>query len=173
MGADENKMGPTKGAIGQTIPAAKGPHDNPKISSKDTVFLKQAAAGGLKEVEMGRMAQKDAQSADVKSFGRVLVSDHTKLNNDIMKLAREEHIQLPGAPQLPDMKGSTFDKDFLHMAVEAHSNDIKLFEGEAKNGDQADIKALAQKALPTLREHLRMAKTAQQKVGTTDSTMRQ
>ena len=110
----------------------------------------------------------------MKSFGRQLVSDRAALNKELMKVARAEHIQVGGAPQLPDMKGSTFDKDCLHMAVEAHNNDIKAFEAEAKNGEDPAIKSLAQKALPTLRAHLKMAKAAQQKSHQqTDSTQSQ
>jgi putative membrane protein len=169
MSADES-TGPTKGAIGKGGPTVKSPKDNAAVSAKDAGFLKQAAQGGMREVAMGRNAEKNGQSEDVKSLGRTLVSDHTALNKEVMAIAKKKGITLPQGAAPMDMKGSTFDKDFLHAAVEAHNNDIKAFEGEAKNGEDAEVKALAQKALPTLKHHLQMAKAAQQKVGTTDST---
>lgn len=169
MSADDS-MGPTKGRIGTAPPASKGPNDNPNVSAKDTVFLKQAAAGGMKEVQMGRQAEKNGQSAPVKDMGRTLVSDHTTLNKEITTLARRKGITLAGSEQLPDMKGSTFDRDFVHMSIEAHNNDIKLFQGEANNGEDPEVKALAQKALPVLRHHMMMAKNAAQSSNMMDST---
>jgi putative membrane protein len=169
MTADEN-AGPTKGAIGKSRPMTKAPGDNATVSAKDAVFLKEAAAGGMKEIAMGENAEKNGQSDEVKNFGRQLVSDHTALNKQIMAAAKKKGITLPKATSPSLNKGSTFDKDFLHMAVEAHNNDIKAFQGEAKNGEDAEVKALAEKALPTLKHHLMMAKAAQQKVPQIDST---
>jgi putative membrane protein len=164
---------PTKGAIGKGQPMTKGAKDNASVPSKDAMFLKQAAQGGMKEVAMGKMAQKNGQSNDVKTLGQRLVSDHTALNKEVMAMAKKKGISLAQTAPPADMKGSTFDRDFLHMMVQDHNNDIKAFQGEAKNGEDADIKGLAQKALPTLQNHLTMAKAAQKKTPQMDSTQSQ
>jgi putative membrane protein len=172
MSADES-TGPTKGAIGKGQPTTKGAKDNASVPSKDAIFLKQAAQGGIKEVAMGRMAEKNGQSNEVKALGQRLVSDHTALNKEIMAMAKKKGISLAQTAPPSDMKGSTFDRDFLHMVVEHHNNDIKAFQGEAKNGEDSEIKGLAQKALPTLQNHLTMAKAAQKKTPQMDSTQSQ
>jgi putative membrane protein len=54
--------------------------------------------------------------------------------------------------------GATFDRRYAEsMGVEAHRDTIALFEKAAKSAQDRDVKAFAQKALPNLREHLKMA----------------
>jgi putative membrane protein len=53
----------------------------------------------------------------------------------------------------------------MSMMVKDHMQDIQEFQNEANNGQDPDVKALAAKALPTLREHLRMAENAEKQVG--------
>ncbi len=174
MAADDS-TGPVKGALGKGGMMAKGPGDNPNVSAKDAYFLKAAAAGGMKEVAMGRMAEKNGQSPEVKQIGQRMVADHTRANKEITAAAHKRGIKLAAqtTPAMDQMKGSTFDRDFLHMMAEDHNATIKVFQGEAKNGEDAELKAMAQKTLPTLKEHLMMVKQAQQKVGMIDSTQSQ
>jgi putative membrane protein len=48
------------------------------LSAKDRAFMKKAAKGGMMEVAMGKLAEQNGQSDDVKSFGKRLVTDHSK-----------------------------------------------------------------------------------------------
>ena len=47
------------------------------LSEKDKTFMKKAAKGGMMEVTMGKVAEQNAQSDDVKSFGKRMVTDHS------------------------------------------------------------------------------------------------
>ncbi len=53
-------------ARAETTPTGEGS----SLSAKDKTFMKKAAKGGMMEVAMGKMAEQNAQSDDVKSFGR-------------------------------------------------------------------------------------------------------
>jgi putative membrane protein len=44
--------------------------------------------------------------------------------------------------------------------TESHRDSIKLFEQQAATGTDGDLKAFAEKTLPTLREHLKMVEGA-------------
>ena len=46
-----------------------------------------------------------------------------------------------------------------------HQHDVMAFKREASSGKDADLKAWAARTLPTLEEHLKMAKDAAMKVG--------
>ena len=65
------------------------------------------------------------------------------------------------------MQGAAFDREYARMMVKDHEEDVALFRKEAQSGKDADLKAYAQKTLPTLEEHLQMAK---QLPGATGST---
>src|SRR6185437_3224492 len=53
-------------AVAQDAPAAK----SSSLSVKDKTFMKKAAKGGMMEVAMGKLAEQNGQSEDVKSFGK-------------------------------------------------------------------------------------------------------
>ncbi|MEY2493759.1 MAG: putative rane protein [Verrucomicrobiota bacterium] len=135
------------------------------LSDKDKNFIQAAAKGGMMEVEMGKMAQKQAKNADVKSFGSRMVTDHTKANNQLKSLAKKKGVSLDdAAPKMEKMGDATFDKDYMAAMVKDHEKDVAEFEKEAKDGSDPDVKAWASKTLPTLKKHLELAKAAQAKV---------
>jgi Predicted outer membrane protein len=53
------------------------------LSVKDKTFMKKAAKGGTMEVAMGNLAEQNGQSEDVKSFGKRMVTDHSKANDEL------------------------------------------------------------------------------------------
>jgi putative membrane protein len=135
----------------------------PAFSDND--FAMQAAEGGMTEVKAGELAAKQGTAAAVKSLGKMMVTDHTKANNELKKLAVKNNIVLPTAipvdkqqklDALAALKGADFDKAFVDLMEEGHSNTITLFMTEASKGTNADLKAFAEKTLPTLNHHMEM-----------------
>ncbi|TGV69003.1 DUF4142 domain-containing protein, partial [Mesorhizobium sp. M00.F.Ca.ET.158.01.1.1] len=45
------------------------------------------------------------------------------------------------------------DKSYVQMQRDAHADAVKLFDGYAKDGDNAQLKTFAQQTLPTLKMH--------------------
>ena len=132
-----------------------------KLSSADKTFMTNAAKGGMMEVEMGRMAAQNGQSADVKKFGNRMVTDHSKANNELMALAKEEGVSLPGAKSAGKWKS---DKDYMDDMVKDHEKDLAEFQNEAKNGTDPDLKKFADKTSKVISKHLQMAKETQAKL---------
>ena len=62
--------------------------------------------------------------------------------------------------ELSKLKGAAFDQAYTKDMVAGHEAAIKQFEIEIKTGRDADVKAWAEKCLPTLREHLKLAQAA-------------
>src|ERR1700719_4033696 len=129
-----NAPAPNKSAA----PAAKAS----KLSGADKTFMLNAAKGGMMEVEMGKMAAQNAQNADVKKFGNRMVTDHSKANGELMGLAKEEGVALPGAKSPGKWKS---DKDYMGMMVKDHEKDLAEFQNEAKSGSDPDLKKFADK----------------------------
>jgi len=138
-----------------------------EVASQDAAFVKEAAEAGLAEVQMGQITKQNAQNQSLKDFGDRIVADHTKANQELMQIASQKGIQTPTAmnsrdeqmiQHLSSLNGVEFDKVCEKHAVDAHNKAVKLFKTEAQRGQDADIKAFAQKTLPTLEEHLKMAR---------------
>ena len=131
--------------------------------SPDMSFYEKAAHGGIAEVEMGQLAQEKARSSDVKAFGAMMVKDHSAANAKLKTLAMTKGIELPTKPSVAQMatktklqvlSGDAFDKSYVKSMVKDHEEDIAEFEKEARDGKDAEAKALAAATLPTLRQHL-------------------
>jgi putative membrane protein len=134
--------------------------------SADTTFMKTAAMDGMAEVEHGKLAAQNASSSDVKQFAQRMVDDHGKANTELKSLAAQKNVTLPTAldakhksmqDKLSKLNGAAFDSAYLAHMVSAHKEAVALFEREVKSGKDAETKAFAEKTLPTLQEHLKMA----------------
>jgi putative membrane protein len=137
------------------------------LSRADAAFLRQAAENGLAEVESSKIAAEKASSPEVKKFAQHMIDEHTKANEELKSLASSKGVEVPANPSvaqrgklkmLSTADGATFDRRYAEsMGVEAHRDTIALFEKAAKGAQDSDVKAFAQKTLPHLREHLKMA----------------
>jgi putative membrane protein len=135
------------------------------LSDKDKAFMKEAAKGGMMEVDMGKMAQQKGKSADVKKFGSTMVTDHTKAGNELMAIAKKKGVDLSKEKgKMMKLNDATFDKEYINAMVKDHEEDLAAFQAEAKNGSDADVKAFASKTSAMIKKHLDMAKAAQAKL---------
>src|SRR5690349_20135678 len=96
------------------------------LSSGDTKFVKEAAEGGMAEVELGRLAATHATSDQVKQFGQRMVDDHGKANNQLMELAQRHNITVPTIltgkhkseyDRLSKLSGDQFDREYVKLMV--------------------------------------------------------
>src|SRR4029077_20537772 len=101
------------------------------LSEKDKTFMKKAAKGGMMEVTMGKMAEQNAQSDDVKSFGKRMVTDHSKANDELKSIASKKGFELPNKEHAGKW---TSDKAYMDMMVKDHEKDLAEFKEEANNG---------------------------------------
>lgn len=137
------------------------------LSATDTDFAAAAAQGGMAEVQMAQLAVQKATSKDVQKYARQMIKDHTKANNNLMKIARKKQMTLPTMPnadqqqmmsQLQSASGADFDRMYIEMAgVQSHQTMQGLFQNYIGNGTDAELKSFASKTLPTVQKHLRMA----------------
>ena len=144
--------------------AAPPAADAPTAGSAED-FVKTASEAGLAEVNFGELAVKQTDKADVKAFAQNMIDDHSKVNEELLKVANKDNFT-PAATmnakdkemytKLMGMKGAEFDDAYVHSQLAAHKGAVALFQSEAKDGKNADLKAFAEKTLPTLQHHLKM-----------------
>jgi putative membrane protein len=138
-------------------------HDGDKISAAD--FAKKAGAGGAAEVAMGKLGSQKATDADVKAFAQHMVTDHTKANKELMAAAKAKGVKVPTEPDMMhkaaakklEMQAADqdFNHDFMEQMVKDHKATVELFQKAANDSTlDPEFRALAQKTLPTLEEHL-------------------
>ncbi|HVS95294.1 MAG TPA: DUF4142 domain-containing protein [Puia sp.] len=140
------------------------------VSKSDQDFAVNAADAGMTEIKAGQMAEQKGMAADVKSYGKMIVKDHTEAADKLKSIATSKNISLPSTVSADTQKklddldkksGKDFDKAYLDMMVSDHKKVISSFEDEAKNGSDADLRAFADSTLHTLRHHLDEAQKCQ------------
>ena len=131
------------------------------LSVKDKTFMRKAAKGGTMEVAMGNLAEQNGQSEDVKSFGKRMVTDHSKANDELKSIASQKGIQLPSKE--PNTKWSS-DKAYMDAMIKDHEKDLAEFQEEAKSGSDPDVKKFAEDTAKMVQEHLDLAKETQRKL---------
>ena len=123
--------------------------------------------GGLTEVALGKLAIEKGSSDAVKQFGQKMIDDHTKANDELKQIAAAGSINVPDAldskhqsriDKLARLSGADFDKAYIKDQLKFHQQNVKEFQQEEQYGSVAQVKNLASKELPTLQQHLDLAK---------------
>ena len=135
--------------------------ESSSLSAKDKTFMKKAAKGGMMEVVLGKVAEQNAQSDDVKTFGKRMVTDHSKANDELKSIASKKGVQLPNKEHTGKW---TSDKTYMDMMVKDHEKDLTEFKEEADSGSDPDVKKFADDTAKVVQEHLDLAKEIQGKL---------
>ena len=152
---------------------------NGGVPTSDRHFMDKAAQGGMAEVELGQLAQQNAQNADVKAFAQRMVTDHSKANDQLKQLASQQGVSLPTTldakdqatkDKLSKLHGAEFDKAYMQDMVKDHKKDVAEFKHEANMAKTPALKDWASQTLPTLESHLQEAEKVAPQVGAKTST---
>lgn len=177
----------SSGQSGSAGTAAGGPKEAMQGDVRD--FVNAMAVAGLAEVQLGNFAAQRAANADVKAFGQMMVSDHSKANDELKRVAARLKVEPPTkldrrhqdlADRLSKLSGAAFDREYLAAMVQGHQDVLTQLQaqtgrrsaagGEAARtaGPGANDEALTQwaaKTLPVVQQHLARAQQLQQQLG--------
>jgi putative membrane protein len=154
-------------ALAQTVP------------EQDLEFAEKAAEGGLMEVQFGELAQQQAKNEQVVQFGERMVADHGQANEKLKAIAEQKGIELPQElsadaqqkyEELQQLSDAEFDEAYMDEMVQDHEKDVAAFEKQAQSGQDPDLRTFAEETLPTLREHLELAKETQSQISAAGPT---
>jgi putative membrane protein len=149
-------------ALAQT-PAAKPT----TLEGIDADFAQKVADSGRHEVAAGNLVKVKATNAEVRAFAERMVTDHTRSGTELEKLVGpgKTPAKAPDLSWLEAASGDRLDRTYMARMVTDHETNVGLFEGYVKNGKDPALKAWANQKLPTLREHLRLATSLRDKLG--------
>jgi putative membrane protein len=138
-------------------------------------FVTAAAISDMYEVAAGKLAAERARSPELKAFANRMVAAHTKTTATLKGILAGNRIDVTPPAALDDrrqgmldnLKGASaadFDHRYIVQQVAAHREARALFEGYAKDGDNAAVKDFAAKTAPDIRMHLSMAEDLNRKI---------
>ncbi|MFL6660385.1 MAG: DUF4142 domain-containing protein [Massilia sp.] len=140
----------------------------PKADADKLIAIAQA---NMAEVAAGKLAAEKSTRADVKDFAQTMVTDHGKALDEVKALATSKSVTLPSEPDaahkklaahLGSLSGAQFDQEYIAKAgVADHTAVHAALTKDIATAKDADVKALAEKMLPTVAHHLEMSKKMQ------------
>ena len=133
------------------------------IDNSAQEFAEEAALGNMMEIEASKIALSQASHPDVKAFAQQIIDDHTKVAEDLNRIASTKNMMLPtmlsesqqkDLNDLREKTGNDFDKKYVSRMVNDHKDDVDDFRDAADNLNDADLKTFAVNTLPILQKHL-------------------
>ena len=150
-----------------------------QVSKPDMEFMKKAAIGGMAEVELGKLAQQNGQSQQVKDFGSRMVQDHSQAGDQLKSIAQQKGVQLPDQldgehramrDRLAKLQGDQFDRAYMRLMMSDHDKDVKEFRKEAQTSKDPDLKRFARDTLNTIEQHDQLAHNVDRQLTSTGSS---
>ena len=130
---------------------------------KDKMFLRSAAESGLAEVQFAQLVSEKATSDDVKAFGKMVIEDHTQMNNEMAPVADAMGIRLPKEmnkddqaeyDKLKNLSGNDFETAYLTLMVKGHHKAMRNFRVEANSVSDQQLRDFVTKGEHVIHEHL-------------------
>ena len=130
------------------------------------MFITDMYSHNLYEIQLGQLAQKQAQDEQVKRFAQMLIEDHTKANQQLKQLAQSAQVQvqekldpvhqakLQKKQQLPQTE---FTRKFINDQVGGHTVAMLELMYQSKNAKNPQVKQWAAQQLPKMEQHLKQA----------------
>ncbi|MDQ3949067.1 MAG: DUF4142 domain-containing protein [Gemmatimonadota bacterium] len=137
----------------------------------DGNIIHYVIVGDSMEVEIARLAETRAASAEVRDFARMLVTDHTAYLAEDLQMSRDEDLgRVPNSNdntfsrltnvwnELNGLTGSTFDRAFLRHIAMKHQNSIAAYRTLEPSARDDDLEKLLEDRVPLLERHLNRAR---------------
>ena len=136
-------------------------------------FATQAAIIGKAEIELGQIAIKNTQDAQVRTYAERMVKDHSAADKKLKAIAAKENLKLPQTldpehealkSKLQGLKGEDFDRAYVKAMANGHDKAVALFESASQQPQMpGELKEFAASTLATLEQHQEMAHSLHQK----------
>jgi putative membrane protein len=147
----------------------------------DAKFIREVDADNFLEIRLGRLAEKKARNEAVKQFGRKMVEDHTALQEQWTRMAKNNGMEFKSGmgrrhqaklTRLEKMSGREFDREYMTLMVQNNNDYLSYFRKEGRGANSAPVRQLVNRGIPVLERHLNEAKQIGARVGADTTTSR-
>lgn len=141
---------------------------------EDHEFIRHAITASFMEIRLGQIVQNKATNESVKRLGQQMVTDHTRMQDQWLRLASRNGMELkPGMGELHRQKvdrvqkasGKEFDRIYLSTIIEHHEALVPYFQKESRSAQSAPVRRFADDDVSILRQDLNLAKRLGNQIG--------
>ena len=155
------------------------PAKKEKLTANELQVLAHYHAVNLMEIDLGKAAKLKGASQAVKSYGEMLVKDHTDSDKKMLALAKATKQTIPAHKPATDaekqekadqkkqvaalkrLKGAEFDKMYLQMMVDGHDKELAKIDTKIAEVQNAELADMLRAKKPVLQHHADQARELQ------------
>jgi putative membrane protein len=140
--------------------------DNSAVNAamSDTGLIRKNITDNMMEIQLSKVGRDKATSQALKKVAQQMVTEHTQMLTELKAFATRRKLTMPASQQMdmtsmPGManaSGKEFDKMWQSEMLKMHEAKIAELENVMQQTTDAEIKALASKALPKIKNHRQM-----------------
>ena len=150
-----------------------------KLTTAELQVLAHYHAVNMMEIDLGKRAKSKADRAEVKSYGEMLVKDHTESDAKLKALAKKTGQTIPAEKKttvaqkqdaakmktdiaaLKKLKGDVFDRQYLQMMVNGHEKELAAIDTKIADVQNAELSDMLRAMKPVLQHHADHARELQ------------
>lgn len=138
------------------------------LAAADLTFVTKAAESGKAEIDLAQLAERKSEHPQVDALAGQLEKDHGQVNQQLADLADRRDVDFPGDAiglpgpteaqkavydRLERLEGAAFDQAWVDQMAQYHDASVTAVTTASRSSDP-DVKAFAEKTLPTITHHL-------------------
>ena len=133
------------------------------MSDADKAFVAKVSQGGMYEVELGKVAEKQGNTQDIRDQGNTETHDHMLVGDKLKGIVTGAGMEFPSKlntefqarlDKISALKGPEFDIAYIADMKTIHAADGAAFAIEAKKGTNPDLKAFAAETHAIVQRHI-------------------
>jgi len=141
---------------------------------KDSEFIRDAIADHFLEIRLGELADRRARNSQVEEFGRRMVADHTRLQEQWISMTSRSGRPFPPGmgrlhqqklERLKDVSEKEFDRAYMTLVIQNHKDYLDYWRKEGRAAQSNPVRQLVDSGLPTLEQHWNMSREIGARVG--------
>ena len=154
-------------ALAQSVGERTGVNSLVGVAPSTQDFVTEAAISDMFEIQTSKLAQ-EKKDSQADAFAQKMIADHTMTTDAIKAMVQSGKLtatiptSLDSSHQskldkLKGLDGPAFEQQFRSDQIAGHKDAVDLYKRYGNSGDHPELKAFAQKTLPTLEQHQKMA----------------
>ena len=135
----------------------------PQASNQDNTFVAKVSQGGMYEVELGKVAERQGLAQDIKDQGHTEAHDHDLVGKALKDAAGNAGIEFATElnaefkarlAKISGLSGAQFDKAYIEDMKKIHAADGAAFLKEAKEGSNPALRSFAVSTFDIVQRHI-------------------
>ncbi|HZA98894.1 MAG TPA: DUF4142 domain-containing protein, partial [Gemmatimonadales bacterium] len=140
----------------------------------DAEFIRDVGADNTMMIQLAELAQNRARNETVRNFAERIREDHSRLQQQWENMASNNGFPLKEGmgsrhrekvEQLRDAKGNNFDRTFMTLMIQQHSDEVSYWRKEGRASRSQPVRNLVDRGLPILEQHYEQARRIGRQVG--------